>query len=238
VPQLALLNHLFGESMEMPKPVRLYQRVLIGDDVTAGAMIDKELKEESFAHACQTLLVPVLQELKRDLQQGMIDITQARRAMTILDVAATNEAPATPPPDGPLQVLFVAGQNEIDDLAATLLARASALEGVPAEALSSRSLASEAAEHAREIGAANLCIVQVAPISWTHCRHLARTLSSRLPNLNIYAVNLESSAAEPPFQAETGQLPAKRLFRDVASLMDRLREIRFIKPESPTVDAA
>ena len=133
VPQLAVLNHLFGESTEMPKPVRLYQRVLIGDDVTAGEMIDKELKEAPFAEVCQTLFVPVLQELKRDLQQGMIDITQARRAMTILDVAAVGEAPKASSPEGQAPVLFVAGQNEVDDLAAILLARASALEGVPAE---------------------------------------------------------------------------------------------------------
>ena len=45
VPQLAVLNHLFGESTEMPKPVSaLSCAFIIGDDVTAGEMIDKELE--------------------------------------------------------------------------------------------------------------------------------------------------------------------------------------------------
>ena len=123
VPQLALLNHLFGENVEMPKPVRLYQRVLVGDDLTAGKMIDKELKEQTFTEVCDTLFMPVLEELKHDLQTGMIEMSQARQAMTILDVAATTEGTAPPESDQP-SMLFVAAQNEIDDLAATLLARA------------------------------------------------------------------------------------------------------------------
>src|SRR5205823_12556173 len=94
-PQLAVVNHLFGENGEMPKPVRVYQRVLVGDDLTAGQMIDKEMKKAKFAPLCETLFMPVLQELKRDFQSGMIDLSQARRAMTILDVAATSNVTAT-----------------------------------------------------------------------------------------------------------------------------------------------
>src|SRR4051794_5682369 len=63
VPQLAVLNQLFGENVEMPKPVRLYQRVLVGDDLTAGQMIDKEMKKGKFAELCERLFLPVLQEL-------------------------------------------------------------------------------------------------------------------------------------------------------------------------------
>ncbi len=56
VPQLALLNHLFGETQEMPHAVRLYQRLLLGDDLTSGKIIDEELKEASFADACAAAL--------------------------------------------------------------------------------------------------------------------------------------------------------------------------------------
>ena len=236
VPQLSLLNHLFGENVQMPKPVRLYQRVLVGDDLTAGRMIDKELKKASFSEVCQTLFLPVLQELKRDLQTGMIDITQARRAVTILDVAATAESTASAAPHQP-PLLFVASQNEIDDLAATLLARASMNEGVPAEMVSSRSLASEVAERARELTATTLCLVQVAPISWTHCRHLSKTLAARLPHVTIYAVNIEPPEVEAPFAAESAHLPAKKLYRDVESIMERVREMRFVEPEKQSASA-
>jgi hypothetical protein len=236
VPQLAVLNQLFGENVEMPKPVRLYQRVLVGDDLTAGQMIDKEMKKAKFAELCERLFLPVLQELKRDLQSGMIDIMQARRAMTILDVAATDNVAAAESNQPP--ILFVAAQNEIDDLAATLLARASISEGVSADVISSHSLASEVAERARELGATTLCLVQVAPISWTHCRHLSKTLTARLPNATIYAVNIEPGDIDAPFAAETGQLPAKKLFRNVKSLMERIGEMRFVKPETPATAPA
>ena len=59
VPQLAMLNHLFGENVEMPKPLRLYQRVLVGDDLTADKIIDTELKQDPFSKVCETLFIPV-----------------------------------------------------------------------------------------------------------------------------------------------------------------------------------
>src|SRR5205807_2531616 len=135
-------------------------------------------------------------------------------------------------------VLFVAGQNEIDDLATTLLARSSAAEGVLAETVSSRSLASEVVERARETAAATIFIVQVAPISWMHCRHLSKTLAARLPQLAIYAVNIEPAEQEAPFAAGTDHLPVKKLFRDVESLLERVRETRFVTPESPAAASA
>jgi predicted PurR-regulated permease PerM len=229
VPQLSVLNHLFGESTEVPKPVRLYQRLLVGDDLNADKIVEEELNEAKFFEACQTLFMPVLQELKRDLANGLIDMEQARRAMSILDVAASPSHPplkSTQPP-----MLFVAAQNEIDDLAATLLMRAAHAEGVPAEMVSSRVLASEVAAHAREEQATMLCLVQVAPISWTHCRHLSKTLSVKLPNATIYAVNIESPEIDAPFEAGTTHLPAKKLYRTVESLMERVRELRFVEPE-------
>ncbi|HEX3359227.1 MAG TPA: AI-2E family transporter [Tepidisphaeraceae bacterium] len=235
VPQLALLNHLFGESLEMPHAVRLYQRLLIGDDLTSGKIIDKELKEGSFAEACETLFMPVLQELKRDMQLGMIDQAQARRAMQILDMATSESTPAesaTP------KLLLVAAQNEVDDMAATLLARAAGADGVATEVVSSQALASEAVEHAREAGVNMLCLVQVSPISWTHCRHLAKTLASRLPEVAIYVANIEAGEDEAPFEVGSGQLPGKRLFRSVKAVMDRVREMRFVEPESHVADVA
>jgi hypothetical protein len=104
--------------------------------------------------------------------------------------------------------------------------------------ISSRSLASEVVERARELRSTILCLVQVAPISWTHCRHLSKTLTVRLPNATIYAANIEPGDIEAPFAAETGQLPAKKLFRDVKSLMQRVGEMRFVKPETPATAPA
>jgi predicted PurR-regulated permease PerM len=229
VPQLAVLNHLFGENAEVPKPVRLYQRVLVGDDLNATEIIEEEMKDARFFQVCQTLFMPVLQELKRDLSAGMIDSEQARRAISILDVAAMPDLPPLNTTQAP--ILFVAAQNEVDDLAATLFMRAALAEGVPAEMVSSQALASEAAERARELKVATLCLVQVAPISWTHCRQLSKMLSSRLPDTTVYAVNIESQDLAAPFEPDTAQLSAKKLYRSVESLMERVREMRFVEPE-------
>ncbi len=123
-------------------------------------------------------------------------------------------------------------------MAATLLARAANAEGVAAEVVSSQSLASEAVEHAREAGVKMLCLVQVSPISWTHCRHLAKTLAARLPGIAIYVANIESGDEEAPFEVGSDQLPGKRLFRDVNGLMEGVRELRFVEAGTNVADVA
>jgi len=104
--------------------------------------------------------------------------------------------------------------------------------------ISSRALASEVVERAKELDATILCLVQVSPISWTHSRHLSKTLAARLPTATIYAANIEPGGTDAPFSAETAQLPVKKLFRDVKSIMDRIRETRFVKPDPQPVPAA
>ena len=54
----------------------------------------------------------------------------------------------------------------------------------------------------------------------------------------VSPIVIEPGDIEAPFAAETGQLPAKKLYRDVKSLMDRVRELRFVKPETPATAPA
>ena len=239
IPQLALLNHLFGDNVEMPASARLYQRLLAGDEVTVAKIIDEELEadEATYSKVTQSVIMPVLQELKRDIAAGSIDMNLAKRSIAILNsVTATDtkvEHDAEHPP-----MLCVAGQNEVDDFAAKLLSRVAGTEGVAAKAISSQSLASEVAEQARELHANTICLVQVAPVSLTHCRQMAKTLSVRVPDSQVYAINIEESDADLSFAAGTCRLPANRMFKDVTALMDKLREVQQTPPKPEPAGAA
>jgi hypothetical protein len=241
IPQLAILNHLFGDNVEMPASARVYQRVLAGDEVSVAKIVDEELKAEdaTYGSVAQHVLMPVLQELKRDMAAGTIAADHAKRAISILSGVSFVEKLPQPDAEHP-PLLVVAGQNEVDDFAAKLMARVAGSEGIAAKAISSQVLSSEVVEKARELNAKTICLVQVAPISLTHCRQMSKTLAVRLPDVCVYAINVEEGDADLAFAAGTCRMPANRMFRDVSSLMDKLREVQLTprKTESPTAAVA
>jgi hypothetical protein len=237
IPQLAILNHLFGDNVAMPASARIYQRVLAGDEISVAKIVDAELKADdaTYAGVAQRVLMPVLRELKRDLAAGSLHPDNAKRAISILSSISAIEKPVEPDPEHP-PLLVVAGQNEVDDFAAKLLARVAGSEGIAAKALSSQSLSSEVVEKARELNSKTILLVQVAPISLTHCRQTAKAFSVRLPEACVYAINIEEGDADLSFAAGTCRLPANHLFKDVEVLMDKLREVQST-PQKPQAES-
>jgi predicted PurR-regulated permease PerM len=230
IPELSLLYYLFGDAVEVPKSIRLYQRLIVGDDVTAGRLIHESLHESTFSDVCQTLIMPVLQSLKCDRQAELIDRAQARRALSILD-EATKPSTAIAETDHPA-LLCVAVDNDVDDFAATLLARAAVIQGVQAATVSSRALASEVVEEARRAGASAICLVQIMPGPRRRFRQLAKMLAANIPDACMIAANIDPSSSESPFNVPDSRLPIAHRFHNVPSLMARLCEICSILNQS------
>jgi hypothetical protein len=168
---------------------------------------------------------------------GTINPDNTKRAISILSAVSVIEKLPEPDAEHP-PMLVVAGQNEVDDFAAKLLARVAGSEGIAAKAISSQVLSSEVVEKARELNAKTICLVQVAPISLTHCRQMSKTLAVRLPDICVYAINIEEGDTDLSFAAGTCRMPANRMFRDVTSLMDKLREVHLAPRKTESAPAA
>ena len=255
VPSLAVFNQLFGTEGAVPEVARLYQRLLIGDETAAEEIVTERLKSGSLVKLADELLLPVLCELKRDHSAGLIAREQAREAVRTLEMVLPGEVPTRPVPGSNdaaehfPRLLAVPGPGIIDEAAARLLARAAVSESIPAEASSSHALASEVAARAVECGASAVCIVQLAPVTASHARHIVKTLAHRLrgaaESLQLYemmsegqclleaATTLPGGAAPVPTAARA---PAARTPRAAGGLEPQRRAGRQPRPQYRRAD--
>jgi hypothetical protein len=180
VPQLALFNQLFGTEGAVPQVARLYQRLLISDEVAAEEIVSEEIKEQTLVRVADQLLLPVLCEMKRDLALRLIGREQVREAIRTLEMIIPMPEPTLASSEPCPRLLAVPGPNVVDEAAARLLARVATTEQIPAEAMSHHALASEVAARAAECNAAAVSIVQVHPVAPSHARHIVKTLESRI----------------------------------------------------------
>lgn len=179
VPQLSAFHHLLGSDRVIPASGRLYQRLLVGDEVTAAQIISEQLDQRPFVEVCDDVIVPVLQDFKGDYAGGAITPGQFYRGLRMLDrLCVPDERPdAAAPCRDSAPMLCIAVQNEADDLAATLLARAAEGPGVRVQQAGSHTLAGEIAQRIAESNPATVVVVQVAPISAAHTRHVIKAIA-------------------------------------------------------------
>lgn len=222
VPQFAIFHHLFGTDEAVPDVARLYQRLLIGDNDAAQEIVTPRLKSESFAQTCDNLLLPVLCELKRDHSAGLVDMDQTRSVLRTLEtVCPSQKVDADTPP----RLLCVPAYNEIDEAAARLLTLASSGQRIPAEALSSHSLASEVAERAAETGTQVVCIVQVQPRVDTHARHIAKTVATRT-QCQLVELCIQPGGDKPHSGSSRDKESQIRCESGFSELLEHLGELR------------
>lgn len=209
VPQLSVFYHMFGRDRAIPASGRLYQRLLVGDEVSARQILGQEMSTRSLVETCDAVLLPVLNDLKRDQSAGAVDLWQVRGALRVLErVIVDVEPDLAPHPDTPVErppadrpsrgtLLIASTQGDVDDFAAGLLARCAESMGIAAEVTSSHRLASEVGQRLLELRPSVAVVVQVAPISWGHSRHVLKALLRAAPEPAWTASRLIDLAAQP-----------------------------------------
>jgi methylmalonyl-CoA mutase cobalamin-binding subunit len=78
VPQLEVLDVLLGDKPVLSPPVRVYQRLLAGDDDDATELAQNYLKEMSLEEVYDRVLVPALADAERDWHRGNLDEARHR----------------------------------------------------------------------------------------------------------------------------------------------------------------
>lgn len=96
VPQLQFLDVLLSDKPSLDPPMRIYQRLIAGDDANATEIAQKYLKEMTLENVYDEVLLPALAAAQRDWHHGRLDDEQhefARRTMReIVDTLAAQEA--------------------------------------------------------------------------------------------------------------------------------------------------
>jgi hypothetical protein len=197
VPQLEFLDVMLGSEPVLAPDETFYQRLLANDPEEATEQAEEFLKERSLVEFFDEVAVPALVRAQADSDQGVLPperrlmIKEGIRAMLedLTDeeaASATSVHSARPVIEGASAIVCVAGRNELDEAAGSLLVHllrseqsAGIAEALPAEALASDRHQSSL-EHATVI-----CLSLISTHSPVRARYIVRRISRRAPRARV-----------------------------------------------------
>jgi predicted PurR-regulated permease PerM len=199
VPQLEFLEVLLGNTSALALDETLYQRLLANDPEEASEQADDFVKERSLAEFFDDVAIPALLRAQVDSDEGALSserrtvIREGVRAMLdglsddVADGVPTPEDAASSEIEGTPDVVCVAGRNELDEAAASLLVHllrsehsVRVGEALPPEALASDNPGERPFERATLV-----CLSLISTTSPARARHLVRRLRRRAPGARV-----------------------------------------------------
>ena len=206
VPQLEFLDVMLGNDPVLTPDETFYQRLLANDPEEAIEQAEEFLKEQTVAEFFDEVAIPALVRAQADSDEGVLSaerrlmIREGIRTMLedLSDDAPADAGAATGPATtgGSSGIICVAGRNELDEAAGSLLVHilrsqqsVAIADALPAQALTSdRSRSS--LDHATVI-----CLSLISTQSPVRARYIVRRLSRRAPRARVM-VGLWSLSAD------------------------------------------
>ena len=197
VPQLEFLDVMLGNEPVLSADETFYQRLLANDPEEATEQGEEFVKERSLAEFFDEVAIPALIRAQDDSDDGTLSpgrrlmIKDGVRAM-LEDLSedaaagASSGHSARSVIEGAPRIVCVAGRNELDETAASLLVHllrsehsVEMAEALPAEALTSDRYQSSFED------AGVICLSLVSTNSPVRARYLVRRLSRRAPHARV-----------------------------------------------------
>jgi predicted PurR-regulated permease PerM len=206
VSQLEFLVVLLGDKPSLGPPMRIYQRLIAGDDANATEIAQEYLKEMPLEEVYDQMLLPAVATAQRDWHHGRLNdqqheftcLTMREIVDTLADQAAkqasadmkakTNEAssPAANLPRGSdLHVFCLPARDEADEIVGHMLRHLLARRGYRVTVVSATSLASEMMDLIDGQKADAVVISALPPQAAAHARYLVKRLLSCHPDLTV-----------------------------------------------------
>lgn len=196
VPGLRFLAVLFGDEPTLEPKVRIYQRLLSGQQEQAAEVLEKDVLDgKPLAAVFDATLLGVLRMAQSDLRRGKLEPEEAARlfasvreiAEDATDVARAELEKKAAPPAEPSAALALClpASDAADEISADLLARVLQLRGCRAKALPADQTAGEALE-AVAAERADLLVLCASPHSnLLRARYLYKRLRRRFGDIPI-----------------------------------------------------
>ena len=196
VPQLEFLNVMLGNDPVLAPDETFYQRLLANDPEEAIEQAEEFVKERSLTEFFDEVAIPALVRAQGDSDDGTLSperrlmIKEGIRAMLedLSSDAPEDAGSTTGPPitEGAPGIVCMAGRNELDEAAASLLVHllrseqsAGIAQALPAEALTSDRYQSSL-DHASVI-----CLSLVSTHSAVRARYIVRRVLRRAPRARV-----------------------------------------------------
>ncbi len=205
VPQLSFLGILLGNEPVFEPKDRIYQRLLAGDQEEAEELFEHYLEHQPLVEVYDTVLIPALALAETHWQLGELNDAKHNFIMESLkeiiqdqserqqELLATRETADSPVAGGDptcidkisasrLSILCLPARNQVDEIAAMMLAQVLESGDCRAQAIAVTALGGEMVDIVDQCTAADvICISATPPAAVMHARYLSRRLRRRLP---------------------------------------------------------
>jgi hypothetical protein len=217
VPGLGLVPTLISHEPALEREVRVYQRLLAGDQEEAAEIVEDYLKSDQTGAVYDAIVIPALCYAERDRMEGRLTFDEEHAivagATEIVDEIAPSvpggdaEAAPEPAPGGePLRVLGTPAHGEADVLALRILERALGKGRVTLEVADRPMSTFELIRLVRERRHAAVCIADLPPGPPSRSRHLTKRLRAAQPDLNVLVGRWGPSVLQDDDTGETLRL--------------------------------
>ena len=208
LPHLQFLDLLLGRDPVFDHATRLHQRLRAGDTEDAIELALTQARDSSPQAFYQQCALPVLRQADDRLRQGASAGPYHRllKGMQALLAEMRLEHPPSHPPESAATLLCVGARSEPDTLAATMLAHALQLQGLPARSLAATAVSAEQIGQIALDGVQALCLSQFSHNPAAQARYVCRRLRRLQPGLHIVLVcwNAPADLLLPGAAAEIG----------------------------------
>ncbi len=191
VPELQYIAVLIGREPALPPALRVYQRLLAGDQEEATDLVEEYSSTHSPHDVYDDVLLPALSEAKADRGRGALSeadeqvvLRAARRIVRELEEA---DPPVDAEPRGRVPVVAFPVHDGFDELPLPMLKQVLAPVGVDLEIASAELLSSEAVALALQRQAPIAVVGILQPGGQAQLRYLCKRLRRHSPTLKIVA---------------------------------------------------
>jgi predicted PurR-regulated permease PerM len=195
VPQLAFLDVLLGNQAPLKPEESFYQRLLAGNAIEAAIQGEEWLKSKSLVEFLDQVALPALILAERDRSRGELEEEHLKQvadgirtviSALLTEIAKSARGHARPDPApaeeerAPGMTLCVAGQSDLDEAAALLVASALGAIGRQATVLPRDSAVRLALPPSDQTGMHAVCLSFLSADSLPNARYLTRRFRRRI----------------------------------------------------------
>lgn len=192
IPQMSFLNILLGEDAELSPEAHFYERLLAMDQSETHQIAEDFLDHHTMLELYDRVVLPALILSEQDRHKGALDAVHGSwlyQSVTELVVELTDyHQPHDDSGFGPETavvhghpVVCIPAADEVDEIAANMLAQLLEQCGYATMLLPPRALAPEILARLAEDSETVLCISAVPPFAFAQARRLAQSLRESLP---------------------------------------------------------
>jgi predicted PurR-regulated permease PerM/methylmalonyl-CoA mutase cobalamin-binding subunit len=193
IPQLSFLDILLGTAPVFEPKMRIYQRLLAGDQEEATELVEDDLERRPMVEVYDTLLIPALALAEIHWHHGELDegrhkfILQSLKEMIHDRSEGPQQVDANEGIDDPSRVgiLCLPAHDEADAIAGMMLAQLLATSGCLVQSVPVAPTGSKLVDLVERCKADVVCISSTPPAAVMHARRLCKRLRDRLPEVNL-----------------------------------------------------